>query len=117
MRFVLVGAGGAVGSVIRYWIGITARHSLFPWATLVINLTGSLILGLFLTWSLGRLPGYVTTPVAVGVLGGFTTFSTFSWEGFFLIRSGRIGLAVVYVLLSVIGGLAGAWIGYSLIRP
>ena len=116
MRFVWVGVGGAIGSVIRYSIGLTARQSLFPWATLAINLSGSFILGLFMTWALGRLPLAITTPVTVGVLGGFTTFSTFAWEGLFLSRSGRAGLALIYIVLSVVGGLVAAWWGYVLGR-
>jgi CrcB protein len=116
VRFVWVGVGGAFGSVIRYAIGLTARQSLFPWATLAINLSGSFILGLFLTWALGRLPAAVITPISVGVLGGFTTFSTFAWEGLFLTRSGRTGLALIYVLLSVVGGIVAAWVGYRLGR-
>ena len=111
-----MGVGGAIGSVLRYAIGLTARQSLFPWATLCINLSGSFILGLFLTRALGRLPVTVTTPISVGILGGFTTFSTFAWEGLFLSRSGRIGLALIYVLLSVVGGIFAAWIGYRLGR-
>jgi len=116
MRFVWVGLGGAVGSIARYAIGLTSRQSPFPWATLAINLSGSFILGLFLTWALGRLPVTVITPISVGVLGGFTTFSTFAWEGLFLSRSGRIGQALTYLLLSVVGGLAAAWAGYQLGR-
>lgn len=112
MRFVWVGVGGAVGSVIRYAIGLTTPRSVFPWATLLINVSGSFFLGLFLTWALGRLPPSIITPMTVGVLGGFTTFSTFAWEAFFLTRTGRTGLAVMYLLLSVVGGLLAAWMGY-----
>ena len=102
--------------MIRYSIGLTARQSLFPWATLAINLSGSFILGMLLTSAFGRLPLSVTTPVAVGVLGGFTTFSTFAWEGLVLGRSGRTGLALTYVLLSVVGGLVAAWLGHVIGR-
>ncbi|HKY17012.1 MAG TPA: CrcB family protein [Microthrixaceae bacterium] len=113
MRFLWVGLGGAVGSVARYAIGLSADRSLFPWATLGINLSGAFILGLFLTLSLGHVSIEITTPIAVGVLGGFTTFSTFAWEGFTLGRTGRPGLALVYVAVSVVGGLVAAWAGYS----
>ena len=116
MRFIWVGVGGAVGSVLRYAIGLTARQSSFPWATLSINIAGSFILGLFLTWALGRLPITITAPISVGVLGGFTTFSTFAWEALFLSRSGRTGLAIFYVVLSVAGGMVAAWVGYRLGR-
>ena len=102
--------------MMRYAIGLTARQSVFPWATLSINLLGSFALGVFLTWALGRLSVAVITPISVGVLGGFTTFSTFAWEGLFLSRSGRPWLALAYILLSVVGGLAAAWFGYRLGR-
>ena len=114
MRFVWVGLGGAVGSVIRYSIGLLPSKSPFPWATLAINVSGSFILGLFLTWALGRLPLTVITPISVGVLGGFTTFSTFAWDGLFLTRSGRTGFALIYLVLSVVGGIFAAWVGYRL---
>jgi CrcB protein len=70
MRFVWVGLGGAVGSVARYAIGLRVDQSHFPWATLGINLSGAFILGLFLTLGRGHLSVAVTTPIAVGVLGG-----------------------------------------------
>ena len=114
MRFVWVALGGATGSVLRYAIGISTRQTLFPWTTLFINVSGSFVLGLLLTWALGRVPVSVTTPISVGVLGGFTTFSAFAWEAFFLGRSGRVGLAFLYVLVSVVGGVGAAWFGYKI---
>ena len=102
--------------MIRYSIGLVPARSPFPWATLAINVSGSFILGLFLTWALGRISIAIITPIAVGILGGFTTFSTFAWDGLFLSRTGRVGLALVYVLLSVFGGLGAAWFGYTLGR-
>lgn len=116
MRFLWVGLGGALGSVARYAIGLSVDQSHFPWATLGINLSGAFVLGLFLTLGLGHLSEAVTTPIAVGVLGGFTTFSTFAWEGFTLTRDGRSGLALAYLLVSVIGGVLAAWAGYTLGR-
>jgi CrcB protein len=116
MRFLWVGLGGAGGSIARYAIGLSVDQSHFPWATLGINLSGAFVLGLFLTLALGHLSIAVMTPIAVGVIGGFTTFSTFAWEGFALGRSGRAGVAFIYVAVSVIGGLLAAWGGYSLGR-
>jgi len=116
MRFVWVGLGGAAGSMARYAIGLWVDQSRFPWATLAINLTGAFVLGLFLTLALGNLPVAVITPVTVGVLGGFTTFSTFAWEGFTLGRTGRVWVALLYVSVSVVGGLLAAWGGYGLGR-
>ena len=116
MRFLWVGLGGALGSVARYGISTSIDQSHFPWATLGINLSGAFILGLFLTLGLGHLSVAVMTPVAVGVLGGYTTFSTFAWEGFTFGRTGRSGVALTYVAVSVVGGLLAAWSGYSLGR-
>ena len=116
MRFLWVGLGGAAGSIARYAIGLSVDQSHFPWATLGINLSGAFILGLFLTLALGHLSVAVMTPIAVGVLGGFTTFSAFAWEGFTMGRSGRAPVAFVYIAVSVIGGLLAASGGYSLGR-
>ena len=116
MRFLWVGLAGAVGSIARYAVGLIVDQSRFPWATLGINLSGSFLLGLFLTLALGRVSVAVMTPVAVGLIGGFTTFSTFAWEGFTIGRSGRHWVAVIYVTVSVLGGLTAAWVGYTLGR-
>jgi fluoride exporter len=116
MRFLWVGLGGAFGSIARYAIGLGVDQSHFPWATLGINLSGAFVLGLFLTLALGHLSVAVMTPVAVGVVGGFTTFSTFAWEGFTLSRTGRAGIAFVYISVSIVGGLLAASGGYSLGR-
>ncbi|HMF03467.1 MAG TPA: CrcB family protein, partial [Acidimicrobiia bacterium] len=80
---------------------------------LVINVSGALLLGFFLAVALGHVPVSVMTPVAVGLIGGFTTFSTFTWEAFTLGRTGRPELAAMYVAVSVCGGLVAAWVGYS----
>ena len=116
MRHLWVGLGGACGTLARYAIGLNVDQSHFPWATLGINLSGAFVLGLFLTLALGHLSVAVMTPVAVGLLGGFTTFSAFAWEGFTMSRSGRAGVAMVYVVVSVVGGLLAASAGYTLGR-
>ena len=116
MRYVWVGLGGAFGSTARYAIGLRVDQTSFPWATLGINVAGAFILGLFLTLALGHLSVEVITPISVGVLGGFTTFSTFAWEGFTHARSGRVGVAVAYVSISVTAGLLAAAGGYALGR-
>jgi CrcB protein len=114
MRFFWVGCAGAVGSIARYAIGLGVDQSHFPWATLGINLSGAFILGLFLTVALGHLSVAVMTPIAVGLIGGFTTFSTFAWDGVTISRNGRPGVALVYVAASVVGGLSLAWFGHVL---
>ena len=113
MRFVWVGVAGALGAIVRYAIGLSIDQSRFPWATLLINVSGALLLGFFLAVALGHVPVSLMTPVAVGLIGGFTTFSTFTWEAFTLGRTGRAELAAMYVAVSVFGGLVAAWVGYS----
>jgi CrcB protein len=113
MRFLWVGVAGALGAIVRYAIGLSIDQSRFPWATLGINVSGALLLGFFLAVALGHVPVSVMTPVAVGLIGGFTTFSTFTWEAFSLGRTGRTELAAMYVAVSVCGGLVAAWVGYS----
>jgi len=113
MRFLWVGLAGAVGAIARYSIGLAVDQSRFPWATMGINLSGALLLGFFLAVALGHLPVSVMTPIAVGLIGGFTTFSTFTWEAFTMSRTGRTWPAAIYVTVSVIGGLLAAWAGYS----
>src|SRR4051812_41271084 len=116
MRYLWVGLGGAAGSIARYTIGLNVDQTRFPWGTLTINLVGAFVLGLFLTLALGNLSVDVITPISVGVIGGFTTFSTFAWEGFTLGRTGRPGIAFIYVSVSVLGGLLAASGGYALGR-
>lgn len=116
MRYLWVGVAGAVGAIARYAVGLNVDQSRFPWATLGINLSGSFALGVFLTLALGRLPIAVMTPVAVGLIGGFTTFSTFAWDGFTIGDSGRMATAALYVSVSVLGGLGAAALGYTLGR-
>jgi CrcB protein len=113
MRFVWVGLGGAVGSVARYAIGLVFKNS---WATFGINLSGAFLLALFLTVALGQLPVAVITPIAVGVIGGFTTFSTFTWDAYTLSNSGQELMALIYVSASVLGGLLASCGGYMLGR-
>lgn len=111
MQFIWVGLAGAVGSLIRYVVGLAIGGSHFPWATFLVNLVGAFAIGLLFTWGLARFPPEVTTPIAVGLLGGFTTFSAFAWEGLFMAGSGRAVHAAVYVTVSVLGGLVAALLG------
>lgn len=113
-----IALGGACGSVVRAVIGhlFAAR---FPWATLVINVAGSLLIG----WLMARL-GALEPPTAarvqaglvVGFCGGFTTFSTFSWQTLDQFLRGQWGWACANIALSVTLCLLGAWIGFRLGR-
>jgi len=98
--------GGGLGSLSRYGISILLRaYSLdFPLATLLVNIVGSFILGftIALFWNKAHLHNTVKLAVTVGFCGGLTTFSTFSWETFDLIKNGEFTLAVIYALISVL---------------
>jgi CrcB protein len=123
--------GGGVGTNVRYWLGKAVREFQglgvrFPWATFIINVSGSAILGLLAAKFLYPTKGSPTRdPVAVnwylllgtGFCGGFTTFSTFSVETFELIQEDRSLLAALYVFGSVGAGLLGAWIAIKVASP
>lgn len=112
MRVVLVALAGAAGALCRYGIGLVVGERSFPWSTLAINVVGSFLLGLLLTMAASRQwSPQVTTPIAVGFLGAFTTFSTFAWEGVSLGRADRLYLAAGYIALSVSLGIGAAVVG------
>jgi CrcB protein len=125
----LVAAGGALGSWLRFCVGrgwVAAigpvRGSAFPWATLSVNIAGSIAMGLLVGW-LARsgtphgVSGEATRLLlAVGVLGGFTTFSSFSLEVVSLIQRGQAGAASLYLAASLAAGFVGLWLGLMLTR-
>ena len=117
MTTALVAAAGAIGAVVRYRIGVAVGLRTFPWATLAINVTGSFALALVLTgpWA-QRWSTSTTTAIAVGFLGAYTTFSTFGYETFTLLRTDRAPAAAAYVALSLAGGLAATALGYAVGR-
>ncbi|MFI5234852.1 MAG: fluoride efflux transporter CrcB [Gemmatimonadales bacterium] len=116
MLWLYVALGGAAGSVLRYLLG-TAFHSwvpgTFPVGTLVINVTGSFLLGLILQSSNGNaaVSPELRVLLAVGFCGGYTTFSAFSWETLQLIHAAQWGRALGYVALSVIVSLGATLLG------
>ena len=114
MRAVLlVGGGGAIGSMARYWIWtiVAPRSEGFPWATMTVNLSGSLVLGLLAGLLSGRLDDAVRYGAFFGLLGGYTTFSTFSVDTVELIRVGEMFPALMNVSIAVLGAIAAAWLG------
>ena len=116
----IVGAGSFVGGVLRYLISVSMRGvgAGFPWATLLVNVVGCLLIGL----AYGLCARYANPSqqlcllLTTGLCGGFTTFSTFANESLSLLQGGNIGAFVGYVLLSVIGGLLAVFAGASLCR-
>jgi CrcB protein len=121
MAWLLVGLGGAVGSLARYGTIRLVSHSrafeTFPFAVFIVNFTGSIAIGVLAGLSAsGRfsLSDEVRALLFVGVLGGFTTFSSFSLDTLTLLRDGHGWQAIVNVVGQVVLGLAGAWLGYRL---
>lgn len=98
--------GGGLGSLSRYGIAVLLRmYSInFPFATLTVNIIGSLILGftVALFWNKAHLNDTLKVAITVGFCGGLTTFSTFSWETFDLIKNGEALLAFIYAVISVL---------------
>jgi CrcB protein len=117
-RYLLVMMGGAIGSLLRYLVGAWVQGLLgpaFPWSTLFVNALGSLLIGAVVRLSLeGALSGEARLFLAMGVLGGFTTFSTFSYEALILLQDGEVLKALAYVLASLFLGLFLAYLGYRL---
>lgn len=121
-RLLLVAAGGALGSVARYGVGVLAAKlapgAAWPWATLGVNLIGGALMGLLAGWLTTRGQGgeSVRLFAAFGVLGGFTTFSAFSLEMALMIERRQFGLAAGYAGLSVGLSVAALFLGLMLAR-
>jgi fluoride exporter len=117
LRVILVGAGGFVGSILRYLLsGLAERISdraALPVGTMVVNLSGCFVIGLLahLAESRGAFPAGLRTFLFIGVLGGYTTFSTFGNESLALLRGGQLPLAALNVVVQVLGGLCMVWAG------
>lgn len=115
-RYIAVAVGGAIGAMLRYYMGgsILSRTAVpFPTATFVINVTGSFILGLFLTLATERfnVNPHLRLAVAVGFVGAYTTFSTFEYETARLVEDRDLIRAFLNVVLSFTVGFAAVWLG------
>ena len=116
-----VAIGGAIGSVARYLVGIGAGKlfgTAFPWGTLIINIVGSFLIGVFveafaLKWDL---PQAARVFLTVGICGGFTTFSTFSLDCWLLIDRGEFGPATAYMIASVVLSVVALVGGLQVVR-
>ncbi len=118
----IVAIGGGIGAMLRFHAGraataIAGPNTVFPWGTFAINVAGSLLMGILAGW-LAREGGSESARLllGVGVLGGFTTFSAFSLETATLMQRGLYGMAGAYALGSVLAGVAGLFLGLSLMR-
>jgi CrcB protein len=115
-KYLLIAAGGALGSIARFWVGSTVAGRMgikFPYGTLLVNLSACLILGFTLTY-MGKMADL--NPAwrflfPIGFIGAYSTFSTYEWETLSTLRSGAFFLATVYAAGSLILGLVAVWGG------
>ena len=121
MTYLLVGLGGFAGAVARYAVDGWVARSLgtsFPFGTLIINASGSLLIGILFAASIERatLPADIRAPVMIGFVGAYTTFSTYMLESWRLVEDGAWGLGAINVIGSIAIGLAAVGIGLAIGR-
>ncbi|MCC6659486.1 MAG: fluoride efflux transporter CrcB [Phycisphaerales bacterium] len=117
--FLLVGLGGAAGSMARYGVALAAtRWGSFPVGTLLVNIGGCAAIGVlgYLSLGGGVMRAETRLLLITGLLGGLTTFSTFGLDTFLLAREGRWGAAGCYVAVSVLVSLSAVWAGWTAAR-
>ena len=120
-QLLAIAGGGALGALLRYWISNATyafTGSAFPYGTLLVNVAGSLVMGFLYIWLLERMPagGALRAFLLIGLLGAFTTFSTFSIETLNLMESGQLVRAASNVLLSVVLCIGAAALGVAIAR-
>ena len=121
MGYAVVFLGAGIGGAIRHGMNIGVGHVMgthFPWHTFVINILGSLVMGLVAGWFTFRADpsGHLRLFLTTGILGGFTTFSAFGLETVYLLRRGETWIALAYALASVMVCVAAVWIGLKAIE-
>ena len=121
IKVILIGVGGAIGSVGRYLLSGAANRFTniihFPIGTLTVNLIGSFIIGLLWGWYENNdFSSPMRSLLFVGILGGFTTFSAFSLETLILFRDGQLKVALLNILFNNIFGIGLAFLGYTITR-
>lgn len=120
-RLLVIGLGGFIGTLGRYWLSaVVARRygETFPYGTLIVNLIGCFLIGFLFYLFYDRALASPTsrTAVFIGLIGGFTTFSSYGLQTFTLVRDGELLLALVNIGASNVLGLALVWVGYSLAK-
>ena len=121
MDYLLVFVGGGLGASLRHTVNVACGRCMgtaFPWGTFVINISGSIVMGLIAGYLAFK--GEASQPwrlfLMTGILGGYTTFSAFSLDTALLYERGELGLALAYVLGSVVLSIAGLFAGLALVR-
>ena len=116
MQYLLVGIGGVAGSITRFSLGIYVKgrsKSKFPTGTFLINILGAFLLGILSAFDVNK---NLYCLLGDGFLGAYTTFSTFMYEGFSLSKNNKKLNAAVYIVISLVLGILGYYIGYSLVK-
>jgi len=123
-QYLVIGLGGALGSMLRFglgsWIdsGAAKGNVIFPWGTIVVNIPGCLVIGFIAAISAGEgriiLSSLTRQFIMIGILGGYTTFSSFSLQTLLLAQDGQWWGATANVVLSVVLCLVGVWLGATL---
>ncbi len=123
MNLLMIALGGALGSVARFLTVSGATRLLgagFPYGTMLVNVLGSVLMGVAVAVLIDRVDGGVPSRwapfVMTGFLGGFTTFSAFSLDGYLLLENGRLGAMMTYAVASVVLSLIGLAIGVTIAR-
>ncbi len=120
-KYLAVMCGGGLGALLRFLAGgfvLRFYNGVFPLGTFLINSSGSFLIGLLMTFFIGRPDVHPNWRLflVVGILGGYTTFSSFEWETFISAKNGIPLVALVNVVLSVVFGFVGVWLGAMLAR-
>ena len=115
-NILLIGLGGGIGSMCRYTVSLLLVNKSFPVATLLINISGSFIIGLVAAYALKNewFAANWKLFLATGICGGFTTFSAFSLENLQLLQQGKYLWALLYIAASIVMGLIATFFGYKL---
>jgi len=121
MGFLIVFLGGGIGAALRHGVNLLMAQLVgtsFPFATMIENISGSLIMGMLIAYFafVANAPQHMVLFLTTGILGGYTTFSAFSLDAARLYESGQLGLAVLYVLASVVLSIGGLFAGLALVR-
>jgi CrcB protein len=114
MTSIYIGIAGVLGALTRYACTLLwnpAAPDKFPWGTLFCNLSGCLLLSFIAYSTINQIPAQLRLAITTGFIGAFTTFSSLSFETFAMIDAGHVGLAVIYIMGSLWGGLFFVWLG------